>query len=233
MKTLIITGGSKGIGKATAALFCEQGYNVINIARTHSGLDQVRDLSLDLSAADLDDQIDTQLIPLLTPSTPIILIHNAAQLNSGRLQDTSGDELHRILNLNVTAPQRLNTKILPLMSPGSAIVYTGSTLSEKAVANSFTYVTSKHAMLGMMRATCQDLVGSGIHTACVCPGFTDTEMLRAHVGDDPAVLQSIASGNGFGRLVTPQEMASLLRYAAENPVINGAVLHGNLGQIES
>ena len=87
--------------------------------------------------------------------------------------------------------------------------------------------------MGMMRATCQDLVGSGIHTACVCPGFTDTEMLRAHVGDDPAVLQSIASGNGFCRLVTPQEMASLLRYAAENPVINGAVLHGNLGQIES
>ena len=119
MKTLIITGGSKGIGKATAALFCEQGYNVINIARTHSGLDQVRDLSLDLSAADLDDQIDTQLIPLLTPSTPIILIHNAAQLNSGRLQDTSGDELHRILNLNVTAVTlrlRIRCNSSPLVS---------------------------------------------------------------------------------------------------------------------
>jgi len=88
-------------------------------------------------------------------------------------------------------------------------------------------------MLGMMRATCQDLIGTGIHTACICPGFTDTEMLRAHVGDNPEVLEAIANGNGFGRLVSPGEMASLLFYTAENPVINGSVLHGNLGQIES
>jgi hypothetical protein len=58
-------------------------------------------------------------------------------------------------------------------------------------------------------------------------------MLRAHVGDNEAVLQDIASGSTFGRLVLPGEIADLLFFAAENPVINGAVLHGNLGQIES
>ena len=119
------------------------------------------------------------------------------------------------------------------MSAGSAILYVGSTLSEKAVANSFTYVTSKHAMLGMMRATCQDLAGLKIHTACICPGFTDTEMLRAHVGQDPDILESIAGGSALGRLIEPTEIADLLFFSAENPIINGAVLHGNLGQIES
>ena len=138
-----------------------------------------------------------------------------------------------ILALNVTAPQRLNRIFLPVMPAGSAILYVGSTLSEKAVANSFTYVTSKHAMLGMMRATCQDLAGLKIHTACICPGFTNTEMLRAHVGQDPAILQSIAGGSAFGRLIEPTEIADLLFFSAENPIINGAVLHGNLGQIES
>jgi len=233
MKTLVITGGSKGIGKATAALFATHGYQVINIARSASGLPDVHDLALDLASSDLDAQIHAELLPLIKPSEALVLIHNAAQLRSGSLQTTSGDELRQILDLNVTAPQRLNQQLLPLMSTGSAILYVGSTLSEKAVANSFSYVTSKHAMLGMMRATCQDLIGTGIHTACICPGFTDTEMLRAHVGDNPEVLEAIANGNGFGRLVSPGEMASLLFYTAENPVINGSVLHGNLGQIES
>ena len=85
----------------------------------------------------------------------------------------------------------------------------------------------------MMRATCQDLAGSGIHTACVCPGFTDTEMLRAHVGDDPEILKSIAGTTTFGRLVEPSEIAATIQFAANNPVINGAVLHANLGQVEN
>jgi NAD(P)-dependent dehydrogenase (short-subunit alcohol dehydrogenase family) len=94
-------------------------------------------------------------------------------------------------------------------------------------------VVSKHAQLGMMRATCQDLMGSGIHTALICPGFTDTEMLRTHLGDDPEVEQAIAGMNSFNRLIEPDEIAELIRWAHHNPVINGAVLHANLGQKEN
>ena len=101
------------------------------------------------------------------------------------------------------------------------------------MSNSFSYVVSKHAQLGMMRATCQDLMGSGIHTALVCPGFTDTEMLRTHIGVDPEVENAIASLNSFDRLIEPEEIAELIRWGHHNPVINGAVLHANLGQKES
>ena len=94
------------------------------------------------------------------------------------------------------------------------------------------YVVSKHAMIGMMRATCQDLAGRGIHTACVCPGFTDTEMLRAHLGEDASVIEAIAGNCTFDRLITPGEIAATLEFAATNPVINGAVIHANLGQVE-
>ena len=98
---------------------------------------------------------------------------------------------------------------------------------------SFSYVISKHAQLGMMRATCQDLMGSGIHTALVCPGFTDTEMLRTHIGTDPEVEQAVASLNSFNRLIDPLEIAELLLWCHQHPVINGAVLHANLGQKEA
>ncbi len=233
MKTAIISGASKGIGKAAAITFAEAGYQVFNLSRSSAGLGDIKDVSVDLAADDITDVLNRVVIPELDPLEPIVLIHNAAKLASGSLREVSGAALNDILNLNVTAPQKLNHSLLPHMKQGSAIIYVGSTLSEKAVANSFTYVTSKHAVLGMMRATCQDLAGTQIHTACVCPGFTDTEMLRAHVGDSEAVLKDIASGSTFGRLVLPDEIADLLFFAAENPVINGAVLHGNLGQIES
>jgi 3-oxoacyl-[acyl-carrier protein] reductase len=83
-----------------------------------------------------------------------------------------------------------------------------------------------------MRATCQDLAGSGIHTVCVCPGFTDTEMLRAHVGHLPEILGALATGVTYGRLIQPGEIARTIRFCADNAVVNGAVLHANLGQVE-
>jgi NAD(P)-dependent dehydrogenase (short-subunit alcohol dehydrogenase family) len=85
-------------------------------------------------------------------------------------------------------------------------------------------------MIGMMRATCQDLAGREIHTACICPGFTDTEMLREHVPED--ALSSVAAMSAYSRLVNPDEIADTLHWAATNPVINGSVIHANLGQIE-
>ncbi len=127
---------------------------------------------------------------------------------------------------------QLDQLLLPLMGAGSSIVYVGSTLGEKAVAGSCAYVVSKHAQIGLMRATCQDLAGRGIHTACVCPGFTDTEMLRAHVGHASEVLEALAGGVTFGRLIEPEEIARTIRFCAQNAVINGAVIHANLGQVE-
>ena len=129
------------------------------------------------------------------------------------------------------APNTLNRTALAHMQPGSSIIYVGSTLSEKAVPGSFSYVTSKPAMVGMMRATCQDLAGRDIHTACICPGFTDTEMLRHHVPAD--AMDVIQAMSAFNRLIHPEEIAETIFWAADNPVINGAIIHANLGQVES
>ena len=76
-------------------------------------------------------------------------------------------------------------------------------------------------------------MGSGVHTALICPGFTDTEMLRTHIGSGPEAGRAIAAMNSFNRLIDPEEIAELIRWAHHNPVINGAVLHANLGQREA
>ncbi|MBT6586334.1 MAG: SDR family oxidoreductase [Gammaproteobacteria bacterium] len=231
MSTVVISGASKGIGKAAAAQFSEAGHLVFNLSRTPANLPGIENVQIDLAGAQAVQEV-AAFAGSLKPGV-FHLIHNAARLTSETVRSDDIDNFRSVININVIAPQILNAALLPKMNAGSSIIYIGSTLSEKAVPNSFSYVVTKHAMIGMMRATCQDLAGSGIHTACVCPGFTNTEMLRAHVGDSQEILDSIAAGSTFGRLVEPNEIARTICFAADNPVINGAIIHANLGQIEN
>ena len=231
MKTLIITGASKGIGFQVAKMAAEKSYRVINISRSDAAHASIENHNIDLAAPDSADKF-ALLVEELQIDGHITLIHNAAELKSDSAANTATSDFRHTLELNVVAPHILNQILIPKMTQGSGIIYVGSTLSEKAVANTYSYVVSKHALIGMMRSTCQDLANTGIHTACVCPGFTDTEMLRAHVGEDAEIIESLSSLSTFGRLVTPEEIANTIVFAAENPVINGAVIHANLGQVE-
>lgn len=230
MKCLVITGASAGIGLNTAALFLKEGYQVINLSRRRCPLDAVSHINCDLSEPGFIDQIGQQLSPTLQQAEEIVLIHNAAKLVNDSTMETPSNNFRAVLEVNLVAPNTLNYFIIPYMQPGSSILYVGSTLSEKAVPGSFSYVTSKHGMIGMMRATCQDLAGRNIHTACICPGFTDTEMLRAHIPED--AMSAVAAMSAYERLVSPDEIADTLMFAATHPVLNGSVLHANLGQVE-
>jgi len=231
-KTLLITGASKGIGFETARQFVNKGYRVINVSRSEACHADIENFKLDLGQEEAEAKI-IKFVSEQLSAGEICLVHNAAKLNNDTANATNSGSFRDVLELNVVAPHILNQHILPLMKAGSSIIYIGSTLSEKAVANTYSYVVSKHAIIGMMRATCQDLKGSGIHTACICPGFTDTEMLQTHIQGNAEVLESISAMSTFGRLIDPAEIARTICFAAQNPVINGAVLHANLGQVES
>ncbi len=229
-KCLLVTGASAGIGLRTAELFHDAGYQVINLSRRRCPLDAVTHINCDLANPGFIDNIAGQITPTLQQADEIVLVHNAARLTNDSAVETPSNQLREVLEINLVGPNTLNYFVLPFMQPGSSVIYVGSTLSEKAVPNSFSYVTTKHALIGMMRATCQDLAGRGIHTAAVCPGFTDTEMLREHVPGD--ALSAVAGMSAYDRLVEPDEIARTLLFAATHPVINGAVIHANLGQIE-
>ena len=233
MKTAVISGASVGIGKATASAFLEDGYSVFNLSRRECPLDGVENIACDLSSGEAIAASCKRLEALVQKSDSVALVHNASQMMKDSTLDCDSDLLRSVLETNVVAINSLNQRLLPIMPAGSSVIYVGSTLSEKAVPGSFSYVVSKHAQLGIMRATCQDLMGSGIHTAMVCPGFTDTEMLRTHLGNNSEVAAAIASMNSFNRLIEPAEIAELILWVHQNPVINGAVLHANLGQKEA
>jgi NAD(P)-dependent dehydrogenase (short-subunit alcohol dehydrogenase family) len=231
-KTLVITGASKGIGLATAKLFVEQGYNVVNLSRTVCDLAGVSNLKVDLANHGWANEWSEELVSQVGDPDQLVLVHNAAIMTKDSIGDIDPAVLAQVLQLNVVAPAQLNRMLLPKMQTGSAILYVSSTLGTKAVANTHAYVISKHAAIGQMRASCQDLVGSGIHTAAVCPGFTETEMLQAHLGENPELYKEITSTIALGRLVQPAEIADTLWFCSQSPAINGAVIHANLGQVE-
>ena len=229
-KLLIITGGSRGIGLAAADLFSKDNYRVINLSRTNTRQSAAEHIASDFSDPSWALNIKASLLDFIGQPDQISLIHNAATMVKDDIR--KAPDFSEVLQVNLVAPQQLNELVIPLMKKGSSILYVGSTLSKKAVSNTLTYSASKHGLLGLMRATTQDLFGAGIHTACIRPGFTDTEMLRSHVGDDPETLNVLVQSNAFGRLVKPEEIATTLKFCADNPAINGTSIDANLGQKE-
>lgn len=231
-KVLILSGGSQGIGYATAKRFLAEGYRVINLSRRAIDLVGAEHIGVDMQKRDWLDNCIHELEAVVKAADSVVLLHNAARHDGDTVRDLSAENFAEVLQVNLIAPQQLNSRLIPWMKAGSAILYMGSTLSEKAVAGCASYIASKHGVVGLMRATTQDLVGLGIHTACICPGFTDTAMLRGNLGDDPAVMAAITGMVSYGRLIDPAEIVETLCFCANNPVINGSVLHANLGQIE-
>lgn len=232
MILLIVTGASTGIGRAIVTRFLLEGCVVVNLSRRPCTERGVENLACDLAQPGAIDRIAAPLGAWLADADRICLVHNASIMRRDSIDALPSEALRDVLELTLVAANGLNQLVLPHMGAGSSIIYIGSTLAEKAVPGVASYVIAKHALAGMMRATCQDLAGRGIHTCMICPGFTDTEQIRAMIGGDPGTLAALTGMSAFDRLIEPEEIAETVAFAAHAPVLNGALIHANLGQRE-
>lgn len=231
MKTLVITGAGRGIGLAAADLFHDQGYAVVNISRHRGGFERGTWIGADLSRPDWLKTIERELIAAVQHASVITLVHNASMLLHDEIEGSCDGDLQRVWQANVQAPVQLNRALLPYMDEGSSIIYIGSALRDKAVPKRLSYVVSKHAQVGLMRATALEIAERGMHTACVCPGITDTEMARAHFGGDGDSIEQFVLRNApLKRALRPAEIAQLIYFCAGTQAINGAVIDANVGR---
>lgn len=231
-KCLVITGGSRGIGAKTIELFLKNNWRVVNLSRTPCKIDGVMNMEVDLANFTLSSQQSDDLNKALQQSAQISVVHNAAVFENDSIKTLTAASLSSVLDVNVISAISINNLCIPYMQQGSSIIYIGSTLSEIAIPNRASYVISKHALIGLMRATCQDLAAEKIHTCCICPGLVDTTMITENA-DMNALNQFIEKKVIMGRLIEPHEIAEFILFCVNNPIINGSVLHANLGQTMS
>ena len=164
MSLAVITGASRGIGSACAQSFIDAGWEVLTLSRKECTVDGVRHRTTDLLSPDWSTELEAWLArEMEARPRQLCLVHNAAMMVKDTALSMDIDAFRRTLELNVVAPAALNRLFRSRMDVGSSIIYIGSTLSEKAVAGTASYVSSKHALAGLMKATCQDLAGTGIH----------------------------------------------------------------------
>jgi NAD(P)-dependent dehydrogenase (short-subunit alcohol dehydrogenase family) len=235
----IVTGGGMGIGRATAMLLAELGATVAILDRDPAGADvaaEIRSRKQSATFYDCDISCSEQTHRAVSfvckdSGGADILVSNAGIQRYGTVEQTSDELWAEVMDINLKGCFNVAKSVIPSMQSrgGGAIVVVTSVQSFTAVGNSAAYVTSKHALLGLVRAMALDHAWQNIRVNCVCPGAIDTPMLRAaaNLNSDPeTVLAACRRMHPLGRLGQPQEIANAIAFLASDwaSFITGAAL---------
>jgi len=190
-KTVIVTGGSEGVGAATAKLFAEAGANLMLVARSKKNLEAVADQLRDktrveifaMDVADADACVDLFKKANFEFGRIDVLINNAGFHKRGQVESVDADDLGRMIDVNLKAPIMLTRIALPYIreAGGGAIINVGSLAGRTPVPNSATYAASKAGLRAFTRSLADELGDTNIKCAIVSPGPIDTAFIMADI----------------------------------------------------
>lgn len=243
----LVTGAGRGIGRASAMALAVQHCHVAVTARTTAELDAIcaeiaaiggtaLAISADLMDRDAPRRIIEQVERTWSRSVEI-LVNNAgvgSSANPKPLVDFDDDFWDLTLALNVTAPYRLTKLVLPAMQKArwGRIINISSINAKVPALHGAAYVTSKHALAGLTKATAREVAEQGITCNAVCPGVTATKLNDKRIEYDARRLgktfaQLEAEASPLGRRITPEEVAAAVAFLATDSAnaINGQLLN--------
>jgi NAD(P)-dependent dehydrogenase (short-subunit alcohol dehydrogenase family) len=213
-KTVLVTGGSRGIGLAIVEAFRAAGWRVAACARERAHLDACpADVRFACDISDVDAVRAGIRGVIAELGTLDALVNNAGIAGTNPLGADSDDTLrHRIIGVNLHGTYYVTKHAFGHLRDGGRIVNIGSVLSHSGVADQSAYTAAKHAVLGFTRAFARHAAPRGITVNCICPGWVATDMARARwqaLGIDEAVA---SAESPLGRVTTPAEVAALVLY---------------------
>ncbi len=192
-KTVIITGGSEGIGVATARLFASAGANLMLVARDKKKLEKVAEALRDttrvaifaMDVTDVDACNDLFKKAAYDFGRVDVLVNNAGYHARGNVRDVAATDLGRIIDVNLRAPIILTRLALPYLEEagGGAIINVASLHGRLASAGATTYSSSKFGLRIFTLALAEELQGTGIKVAVVSPGPVDTGFIMENLDD--------------------------------------------------
>ncbi len=222
----IVTGAGSGIGRATAILLAAEGASVVAadldaaaIADVVAGIEAAGGRAV---AVRSDVTSDSDCRRVVDAAVSVfggldILVNSAGIIRRTSVVESSEEEWNRVMAVNVTSVFLLGHHAIPLMARdgGGAIVNVGSGWGLKGGPRAASYCASKGAVVNLTRAMAIDHGPESIRVNCVCPGDTDTPLLRSEaqqLGEDVAAFLVSSADRPLRRLGTPEDIAQAIRY---------------------
>jgi NAD(P)-dependent dehydrogenase (short-subunit alcohol dehydrogenase family) len=211
-KHVVITGGSTGIGKATAQIIAKHGGTLTLIARHADMLERTaREIGPTVSGIPADvgekSQILAAIDTAIARNGPIdgLFLNAATEGMYGLTPDYTDEAFDRVMRVNVYSLFWTIRHVLPaMMARGKgAILITGSLASERGMVGNIGYLASKHAALGIARTIAMEAAPSGVRCNCINPGFIDTPMMQGVPAEDKAMMAARTPQRRIGR---PEEV---------------------------
>ena len=220
MKKVLITGGATGIGKATALLFKQKGYDVfITYNQSEPDFDGITKIKCNL-------ENENEIIELFNQITSIdVLVNNVGISLIKQVNDTTAEEYDKIMRINARSYFLCSREAVKLMlkSHSGAIVNVSSMWGQLGASCEIAYSMSKAAVIGLSRSLAQELAPSGITVNCVCPGIIDTRMNSMFEKSE------LEEEVPIGRLGTAEEVADAIYFLSQNKYITSQILGVNGG----
>ena len=232
-KVVLITGGSRGIGKAIAELFSKQGATVVITAKDQDRL-QMAAKELDVLAVSADvrreDQVQNVLNKIIEKFGRLdVLVNNAGIFPKVKpLDEITEDEWNEVIDINLNGPFRFTKASIPqLQKNGGCIINIASTAGLKAYKD-FTadaYSASKAALVLLTKCWALEYAKNRIRVNCICPGVVETDMTKEFLAT-PALREMLNFEYPLGRIGTVNDVAESALYFAsdDSSWVTGAVL---------
>ena len=214
-KRVVITGGTSGIGLATARVLDAGGARVLVTGRTPASLAAARAALGPRAIVDQRDAADADGLADRAASVfggVDLLVLNAGATVGATIEDTTGDQYDDLFAVNTRAPFFTLQRFVGLMPPGSAVVLTTSVANRKGIAGTSVYSATKATLRSMTRTFAAELVDRGIRVNAVSPGPVDTGILERSMPADAAseFLAQRRAENPMRRLGEPREVATAI-----------------------
>lgn len=228
-KTVLITGGTRGIGKACAKLFLKEGYNVaVSYLNSDEQAAKLTQLGILAIKADVSDKAQMQMLANQTISTYgriDVLVCNAGIAEQSLFTDIDMPQWDRMIATNLTGVYTSCSAVVPHMVQNKAgkIVTISSIWGTDGASCEVHYSAAKAGVIGLTKALSKELGLSNINVNCICPGAILTEMNRNLSEEALAGLKSDCS---LERLGTPTDVAEAVHFLASDKAsfITGQVL---------
>ena len=230
MSTVVITGGSRGIGAATVELFAEKGHKVFFLYEKEHNAAQAVAAATGAEAICCDVSDSAAVREALKDIDVDILVCNAGICHSGLMSMMAETDWDRLFDVNVKGIYNcVNAATAAfLRKQKGSIVTVSSMWGQVGASCEVAYSATKGAVIAMTKALAKELGPSGVRANCVAPGVILTDMC-ANVAED--TLRELAEENQVGRNGTAQDVAKAIYYLAEAEFITGEVLSVNGGLI--